>query len=352
MQEVIHRNHYDVTDKVFLGDPRPVCGTVCALLREVNPEVNASRITRAFDTFGRLYAGALPGYSGCETWYHDAQHSLDSALAMARLMHGHERSVPPPQRLGARRLALGVIAALFHDAGYIRNAADPERHGAEFTLFHVARSGEFIAQLLHQYGADEDAALAQQLVHFTGYELPLERIGVAHPLDRRLGFMLGSADVLAQMSDRCYLEKCRDFLFAEFELCGLAGSSPECAQPTLYPTPEYLLQHTPEFRERLWRERMDGYFEGVHHYAAQHFGGINLYTAAIDSHLGRLRRALGVNNIRDTLTRRAEAINAGPLRRILGFHSRSEAHARAMTRPPRRHERRAGSAAPLAYVPT
>jgi hypothetical protein len=40
---------------------------------------------------------------------------------------------------------------------------------------------------------------------------------------RRLGNMLGTADIIAQMADRCYLEKCRDRLFPEFVAGGLAS---------------------------------------------------------------------------------------------------------------------------------
>jgi hypothetical protein len=352
MQEVIRRNHYDVTDQVYLADPRTVCGAVCRLLAQHDPAVDASLITRAFDIFGRLYCGALPGYAGCETWYHDAQHSLDCALTMARLMHGYECSVPPAQRLGARRLALGVIAALFHDAGYIRTAGDSERHGAEFTLFHVGRSGRFMATLLAQLGAEADGLLAERLVHFTGYEMPLDRIAVADPLDRRLGFMLGTADVLAQMSDRCYLEKCRDFLYVEFELCGLAGTGAGAAAESIYASPRELLDRTEEFRNRLWRDRMDGYFEGVHRYAGLHFGGANLYTLAIDAHMRRLRSALRDNDIHRPLKRRAEAINAWTLRRILGFTDLDVVRTRALARPPRPQARRAGSVAATVYIPT
>src|SRR3546814_17577574 len=74
-----------------------------------------------------------------------------------------------------------------------------------------------------------------------------------------LGFLLGSADVLAQTSDRCYLEKCRDFLFREFALCGLAGD-PRPGGPTpIYASAEQLLAKTVAFNRALWRARLDGY---------------------------------------------------------------------------------------------
>src|SRR3546814_5398137 len=142
---------------------------------------------------------------------------------MGGLIDGHERSVPTAQRLGAHRSVLGVLIALFHDAGYIRRRGDSAANGAEFTLTHVHRSGEFLRDYLPTIGYGRDAAKARQIVHFTGYEIALDQIQVRDAKDRMLGFLLGSADVLAQTSDRCYLEKCRDFLFREFALSGLAG---------------------------------------------------------------------------------------------------------------------------------
>ena len=35
-----------------------------------------------------------------------------------------------------------------------------------------------------------------------------------------VGHLLGTADMIAQIADRCYLEKCRDRLYAEFVLGG------------------------------------------------------------------------------------------------------------------------------------
>jgi hypothetical protein len=353
MSNVTRRNHYDVTDRVFVGDPRVVCTEVCAILRSLDASTDLRPVEQAFDVFSRLYAGTLPGYVGCETWYHDVQHSLDCTLVMARLLDGHDRSVPAAERLGERRARLGVIMALFHDAGYIRRHSDEEQHGAEFTLFHVRRSGDFMAEFLPSAGFAQEAPLAEQLVHFTGYEIALNQIQARHPLDRRLGFMLGTADVLAQMSDRCYLEKCRDFLYPEFEICGLAGAPHPNGPSPLYASREELLRRTPEFQDKIWKERMDGYFESVYRHAATHFGGRNLYLEAIENHMRNLREVLRTDQILKDLRRRAECINAGPLRVILGLHPADDATVRAASRPPR-HKRHmhSGTVDPRDYVPT
>lgn len=332
------RNHYDVTNTVCICDPRTVCNAVCDLLGALYPDADLQPVRCAFETFGRLYTGTLPGYLGCDTWYHDAQHSLDCTLAMVRLLDGYERSVPARERLGARRAVLGVIVALFHDAGYIRRSDDKARNGAEYTLTHVRRSGDFLAHFLPTVGLAADAELARRIVHFTGYEIALDQIQVRHPKDRRLGFMLGTADVLAQTADRCYLEKCRDFLFREFALCGLAGDGHDA----VYRSPEDLLAKTVDFNRKLWQERLDAYFQSVHRYLDAHFGGRNPYVEQIHAHLVRIDCLVRENRL-DALRLRPVAIGAQALRKILSV--RQPERARRPQRLMHRARRRGASRA-------
>lgn len=312
------RNHYDVTDRVRISHPGDVAAAVLEILGPLYPGHDLKPVRHAYETFAQLYAGTLPGYLGCDTWYHDAQHSLDCSLAMTRLLDGYERSVEPEQRLGPRRGLLGVIIALFHDAGYIRRSDDQARNGAEFTLSHVRRSGEFLAEFLPTVGYAEDAELTRDVVHFTGYEIALDQIRVRDPKDRMLGFMLGTADILAQTADRCYLEKCRDFLFREFEICGIAGKAREGADQPRYPTVESLLSTTPDFNRHLWEDRLDGYFGSVHRYMERHFGGHNPYVEQIQSHLALIAK-LGKKSQFHKLSKRPQCVDAAALRRLLGI---------------------------------
>lgn len=332
------RNHYDVTNRIRISHPQDVSVAVCALLGERYPDANLATLRRAFKHFGRLYAGTLPGYCGCDTWYHDAQHSLDCALAMVRLLDGHERSVTIKQRLGARHCVLGILIALFHDAGYIRRRQDPVANGAGHTLTHVRRSGEFLAGYLPQLGYADEVATAQQLVHFTGYEIALERIQVDNDRDRMLGFLLGSADVLAQASDRCYLEKCRDFLYRELAICGLAGAARAGGPQPIYRSPEDLLVKTAGFHRRLWAERMNGHFGGVHRFLDTHFAGANPYRLAIDAHLLRIKRLVRTRRLHE-LKCRPLTIDAPCLRRYLEEDRSSVPQKRRRIAKPKRRGR-------------
>ena len=189
-------------------------------------------------------------------------------------------------------------------------------NGAEFTQTHVRRSGDFLNAYLPQIGFAAEAELASRVVHFTGYEIALDRINVPHPLDRMLGFLLGTADVLAQTADRCYLEKCRDCLYREFEICGMAGAARPGMPPPIYSSTVELLQKTPEFNRKLWEERLDGYFGGVHRYLETHFDGRNPYADNVEANMIRIRR-MNESGRYEGLNRRPRIIDAGELREIL-----------------------------------
>src|SRR5678815_3569744 len=74
---------------------------------------------------------------------------------------------------------------------------------------------------------------------------------IPHVLDVSLagaGQMLGTADIIAQMSDRCYLEKCRDRLYPEFVLGRMAGEARGIAHSLpVYASGEELVNKTPGF---------------------------------------------------------------------------------------------------------
>ncbi len=138
---------------------------------------------------------------------------------------GYERAhAGTLQVLGAERAAIGIFLALFHDIGYLRERNETAMNGAEFTRNHVSRSARFMEFYLPTIGFAHWTRVTSEIVHFTGYEKTFEQIGamVQDPRDIQLGHLLGTADMIAQMADRCYLEKCRDRLYPEFVLGGVA----------------------------------------------------------------------------------------------------------------------------------
>lgn len=288
------RNDYDVTNTVQVSSTAAVGAAVRNLFQNAWPGDSFDRLAMAFDDFGKLFTGRMPGYHGVDTVYHDRQHTLDVTLAAARLLVGYEKSADQAQRLGAERATITLVSALFHDAGYIRESDDTHaNNGAEFTLFHVTRSARFLARYLPRIGMGAWTPVATRLVHFTGYELKPSEIQLPDVRDRRLGAILGTADLIAQMADRCYLEKCRDRLYPEFVLGGVAAATDsDGALQIRYSSGVDLLRHTPQFVRETRAQRLDDEFGQAYRYLEPLFGGKNPYLEAIDRNIGYLNRVL------------------------------------------------------------
>jgi hypothetical protein len=287
------RSDYDVTNTVQVSSVSAVRRAVEDLYARTWPAGALDRLGTAFADFERLFTGRYPGYLGCDTVYHDVQHSLDDTLAMVRLLAGHERSQPAEQRLGADRALLGLVVALFHDSGYIRRDEETStRNGAEFTLTHVGRGAQFLARYLPTIGMAQWVPVATQIVHFTGYEVPFDRIHLDDVRDRKLGHLIGTADMMAQMADRCYLEKVRDRLYAEFVLGGVAVTRDEAGLKVNYASGLDVLRRTPEFVEATMRTRLDGEFGGAYRYFEAVFDGRNPYLEAIERSVAYLKHVL------------------------------------------------------------
>jgi len=276
----MRRNDYDVTDSIRTTDPAAVGAEVVRIYRSLYDNAPATELELAFAHAGALYRGKHPEYCACDTEYHDLQHVLDVTLAMARLLDGYERSRAGGEpRLVREVFVVGALSALFHDFGYLRRRNDRKhRYGAEYTLTHVSRSAAFLRCYVRELGMEEKySRAAAVLVHYTGYERPTETIRLVDPLLRRVGQMLGTADIIAQMSDRCYLEKCRDRLYPEFVLGGLAGRRrPGMRRLPAFTSGEDLVHKTPAFYVSATR-RLDLQLARAYQYAAAHFGGANLY---------------------------------------------------------------------------
>jgi len=288
------RSDYDVTDTVQVSSFSAVLRAVQSLFVAQWPDAPFEPVAQAFRELQRLFDGEAPGFRGVDTVYHDRQHTLDMTLAMARLLVGYERSSEAAQRLGGNRAAMALVTALFHDSGYVRESADDSRrNGAELTTTHVARSARHLARCLPAVGLGAWVEVATQIVHYTGYEVPFSAIVVSDPRDRTVGHLLGTADLVAQMSDRCYLEKCRDRLYPEFVLGGVAlGRDGAGDVRVRYSSGLDLLRQTPAFYEQTRRDRLDGEFVASYRYFEVLYDGRNPYLVAMEQNQEFLRRVL------------------------------------------------------------
>lgn len=282
----MYKNEFDVSDRINTTDPQKVNQEIDRIFLELYPTSDTRALDKAFGDVDLMYRGQLPGFRACDTAYHDIQHVLDVTLAMARLIDGYERSRVGTEPLGKDLFILGTITALFHDCGYIRTETDlTARNGAEFTTIHVSRGAQFLKDYLPQLGLSEMADIAADLIHFTGYERPVNTIRVPSLTYRLLGNLLGSADIIAQMADRCYLEKCRSRLYPEFVAGGIATKTHGDGKvEVIFSSGEDLLRKTPGFYAGASRRLREDLGNGLE-FAEAHFGGQNLYIEGVEKNM-------------------------------------------------------------------
>ncbi|HIL77694.1 MAG: hypothetical protein ABGX71_11580 [Methyloprofundus sp.] len=281
----------DISLSVCITEPASVCVAVREIFRCCFPdqENEFAVIETMFEDIDRIYHGRLPGYYACDTDYHDLRHILDVTLAAARLYAGYEKvHGGTEQALGLERFLQGITGALFHDIGYIRHYNDSKhKHGAEYTKTHIARGTRFLATYLPTLGKQAWVIKMGKLLHFTGYE---KQVTMEDSVDHTLGCLLGTADLIAQMSDRAYLERCRDHLYLEFKIGKVAAHNCDSDQP--FESPVALLNGTPGFIRATINNRLDSLFGSVYRYAADYFGGENLYMNGIKENCSYLEGLL------------------------------------------------------------
>jgi hypothetical protein len=306
------RTTFDVSNQVDVTDAATVRDAVIEIIRNLYPDADTSPLQQAFEDVDRLFHGEYPTYLPCDALYHDMQHTLDMTLALSRLIDGHDRSVEKAERIGADRAILGIITALFHDSGYIRHEHDHHHfNGAEYTLVHVSRSADFLKRYMHKIGLGEQAQHSAQMVHYTGYEVLPKDIRLPDAKTHLVGHMLGTADLIAQMADRCYLEKCRDRLYPEFVLGGLdLKVEADGSTRVIYESAEDLLRKTPGFFEHEVDSRLNKLFGQVYKFEVAHFDGKNRhYIDALGKNQSHLKKMIEAEDF--SLLRRKPAENYG-----------------------------------------
>ncbi len=262
-----------IDDILYINSAEKVFEEVKTILCLISPHFNLQPLSSAFDIAVSLFEGKYPGYQPCNTKYHDLNHTVSVFLATARLIHG---AVINGKIFSKQHITLGLIAALFHDGGYIQENADTKGTGAKYTKIHVRRSMELLERHGAGHGLSEAEIAAGRLMilctdplaDIATIDFPSEEIAF-------LGKTLGVADFLAQMADRIYLEKLL-YLYHEFKEGGVEGYEDEID----------LLKKTTGFymfteqRIRMMLEKADRFLRS--HFALRWNISENLYKTAIE----------------------------------------------------------------------
>ena len=278
----------DPTGEVYLADPLAVESAIKAILDPLyGKNYDSALLTTAISDLVQAYRGNYPGLLRCDTLYHDLRHALETGLTSARLLHGYAKSAAPgheEEYIDGNNALLAVLLALFHDIGLQRRESEAHLWGPVLIPIHEERGAEFMQYYLSQTTL---ASLAEKSVLIMATKLIFKMPDTWAAFDRRIASIVASADLLSQLADRCYLEKCRDFLFVEFSAFGIAGKidSP-------YPDRETLLAKTPDFFAWVIHQRLEEEFQSVYHLIEAHTGGGNPWEESIRRNLHFLEEIL------------------------------------------------------------
>jgi transcriptional regulator with XRE-family HTH domain len=268
-----------------IDPPEAVLKEAQTILRLISPSFDATLVNSAFDMIIRVFKGEHPEYQACNTYYHDLRHTTDAFLAMARLIHG---AFIQGEGLGERTVDTALIAALFHDTGYLQKKHDRQGTGAKFSLSHVKRSMEFLKRHGPELNLSQaEVAEGSAMISCTDISREIRASRFPSPIVEILCRILNAADLVAQMADSGYLEKLL-FLYHEYKE-GKVGN---------YVSEVDLLRKTIGFYEYI-EKRLEPISEKVNRFMVSHFDsrwGIprNLYAEAIQDRKDHLRKILAV----------------------------------------------------------
>jgi len=278
-------SNYQLSTLIQSHTPTAVWAEIRLLLSMAYPAYDSRRLYNAYLNTARLYNGRYPGYRSCNTRYHDFSHSTETCLALTRIIHGAKVT---GREFSHQDITTSLICALLHDAGFIQTADDVDGTGAKYTATHVARSESFLAQHAKTYDlSPEDVKNGRCMILYTDLAIPMENIEASTADITELGELLGTADLLAQMADRYYLEKLF-YLYDEFQEANIGN----------YDNPIDMLHKTLSFFDIVDKrlahisETVDNYL--VHHFRERWQINLNLYAQSMNNHHAYLEKILAI----------------------------------------------------------
>lgn len=240
------------------GNPAQVLEEIRQIILLMDPDFDCRFLQEASRDLIRLFTGDYPGFGASNTKYHNLEHTCAVALALIRLVHGMQIR---GNGFSGRVLELGVLAAFFHDVGLLPAAEDQTGTGAKHMIGHEQRSISIMAAYLAGHGrAQADIDDCGLMIDCTTLMLSPMDLNFNDEEVKKMGCILGTADLLAQMADRCYLEKL-PLLYLEFNEAGIVG----------YNSTFELLKKTGDFYTKVALKRLNEDLDGVIGYMRHHF---------------------------------------------------------------------------------
>lgn len=262
------------------------------IYKENYGENNIDLIKTAFNDTVALFSGKRKGFQKCDTKYHDLMHTLQVIPPFIGIIDGWNKNKNTPY-ITREFFDIGVIAVLLHDTGYIKTEDDIEGTGAKYTFTHIQRSVDFAGLYLRHLGFEKQKiSEVQNIIMCTGVKIDYAKIPFNSDEERTVGYALGTADLLGQMSADDYPEKL-PMLYREFEEAYFHEGIEKLREKEaiVYESVDDLIRKTPYFYEVIVLRRFKN-MGSMYKYLTYYFkDSRNHYLEAIEKNLKKIKLA-------------------------------------------------------------
>jgi len=231
---------------------------ILAVLSLMDPDFQRASLMELHREIGLVFEGKHPEYRQSNTKYHNLDHTYSVVLATLRLFHGLYCDGWPVSR---DTLTKALFSAYFHDCGLLLKNSEEAATGATYTIGHEKRSMFFMADYLKAKNFSlpfiTDCSV---IIQCTNLSIDPDSLFFPSAEMQMASFAVGSADILAQMADRYYLERLPS-LFQEHQEGGIAN----------YNSAIELMQQTSVFYHDVVVDRLSCVFGNLTKYMQVHF---------------------------------------------------------------------------------
>ncbi len=239
----------------FTEDP---LDEILAVLNLMAPDFQRDPLIELHREIGLIFEGEHPDYRQSNTKYHNLDHTYGVVLATLRLFHGLSCD---GWTVSEDTISKALFSAYFHDCGLLLKNSEDAETGAAYTIGHEKRSMFFMADYLKAKGFSlpfiTDCSV---IIQCTNLSINPDSLFFPSAEMQLASFSVGSADILAQMADRYYLERLPS-LFQEHEEGGIAN----------YGSAVDLMKQTSVFYHEVVIDRLSRVFGNLTKYMQIHF---------------------------------------------------------------------------------
>lgn len=248
---------------------------------QICPDIDPQFIRNIHTELTGYFHGLHPRFQKSTLPYHNLRHTIMVVLATARLFHGLHCS---HVTISSDTLLKGLLAAYFHDTGMLLQKGDATDCGTSYMANHEIRSIHFLSHYCKTKNiSDVVARDCSLIINYTELNRDPATFTMHSHQVQIAGQVVGSADILAQMADRYYLE-CLPLLFGELKAGGINSHNSALE----------LMEHTANFYRNVVLKRLLITFSNTSRVMQTHFRerymlDRNLYKENIDRNIAYLK---------------------------------------------------------------